>query len=121
MIVNGITGITRWRCAIGIERRRDQRLPLPIPLFLRGQDSKGKEFFDLSLALNVSAGGALVATREALPRSLKITLELPCAPLPSPFYSLQMKGGLHGRVIRSTNKDSYFLCAVRFARPLPVV
>jgi len=110
--------VPRWRCVIGTERRRDQRIPLPIPLFVRGQDKSGKHFLDLTLVLNLSAGGALVATREPLPPSSQIMLELPSAPLPSFIHSLQRNHGLKGRVIRSTSRDSYYVCAVRFARPL---
>lgn len=102
----------------GKERRRDQRIPLPIPIFVRAQDKAGNDFLDLTLVLNFSARGALVATRKPLPASSKIMLELPSAPLPTFIHSLQRNHGLKGRVIRSTSKDSYYLCAVRFARPL---
>lgn len=106
------------RCAISAERRRFQRLPLAIPLFLRGRDKAGKEFLDFTLALDVSGGGALVATRRPLPKATKLTLEVPTAPLPAFIYSLQARRALEGRVIRSVSRDTYNLCAVRFTRPL---
>jgi len=100
------------------ERRRFQRLPLPIPVFLRGWDKAGKEFLDFTLALDISAGGALVATQRRLQKGSKLTLEIPTAPLPAIICALQTRRALQGRVIRSVNKDTYNLCAVRFAHPL---
>src|ERR1700693_448791 len=65
------------------ERRRWTRLPLAIPVFVRSRDEKGKEFLEFATALNVSAGGALVAVRRSLPLSAQVTLEIPSAPLVS--------------------------------------
>ena len=113
-----LTQTSQWRCAIALEQRRDQRIPLSIPLLLRGLDKNGKAYLDLTLALNVSAGGALVATREHLRPASRVTLEVPSVPLPFAFYSLQNKSDLRARVLRSTNKNGYYLCAVRFAHPL---
>jgi len=59
-----------------------------------------------------------VATLRSLTLRAKITLEVPNAALPAPINLFQMKQGLHGRVIRTTKKDSYYLCAIRFTRPL---
>jgi hypothetical protein len=113
-----LQGDGRRRCAIGAERRRFQRLPLPIPLFLRGVDGDGQDFLDFTLALNVSGGGALVATRRSLPRASRLCLEMPTAPVPPFHIPLQPNRALSGRVVRSVDKDTYYLCAVRFARPL---
>ena len=48
------------------ERRKWTRLPLAIPVFVRSRDEKGKEFLEFATALNVSAGGMLVAMRRAI-------------------------------------------------------
>lgn len=103
---------------IGAERRRFQRIPIAIPLFLRGTDESGKAFLDFTLALNVSAGGALIATRRTIPRASKLSLEVPTAPVPAFLLAMQSKRALQGRVVRSIDKNSFNLCAVRFARPL---
>jgi len=103
---------------LGAERRHWQRLPLAIPLFLRGTDKEGKEFIDFTLALNVSAGGALVATRRPLSASTKLSLEIPSAPLPRVITALKPIRSLKARIVRSTQKDSYSLCALRFSHPL---
>lgn len=100
------------------ERRRFHRLPLAIPLFLRGVDKDGKEFLDFTQALNFSAGGALVATRRSLPRGSWLHLEMPTAPVPILHLPRQQKRALAGRVVRNMGRETYYLCAVRFARPL---
>jgi hypothetical protein len=43
------------------ERRKWPRLPLAIPIFVRSREDNGKETLEFATALNVSAGGALVA------------------------------------------------------------
>jgi hypothetical protein len=91
---------------------------LAIPLFLRGKDKGGKPFLDFTLALDISAGGALVATKRTLSRAAWIYLEVPTAPVPVLPVSQKPKRALTGRVVRSTDKDTYYLCAVRFVRPL---
>ena len=53
------------------ERRKWTRLPLAIPVFVRSRDEKGKEFLEFATALNISAGGALVAVRRSSPLSPK--------------------------------------------------
>jgi hypothetical protein len=45
------------------ERRTWQRLPLAIPVFVRGADRRGNEFFELTMASDIGGGGALVAIR----------------------------------------------------------
>src|SRR5579864_669259 len=63
------------------DRRKWTRLPLAIPVFVRSRDEKGKEILEFATALNVSAGGALVAVRRSLPLSTQVLLEIPSAPL----------------------------------------
>ena len=65
----------------GNERRKWSRLPLAIPVFVRGRDGKGKEFLEFATALNVSAGGMLVAIRRVLPAIAQVRLEIPSAPV----------------------------------------
>src|SRR5260370_42585230 len=71
------------------ERRHWQRLPLAIPLFVRGVDKHGKDFLDFTVALNISAGGALVAIRRPLPRASVLSQEVPSSPWPQLTARLQ--------------------------------
>src|ERR1017187_6708305 len=65
--------------ASGAERRDWDRLPISIPFFMRGSKTTGEEFLEFSTALNISAGGALLATTWYLEASTHITLEVPIA------------------------------------------
>ncbi len=110
--------VRKRRWPVTNERRNSQRLPLAIPLFLRGVEQGGREFLDFTVAFNVSAGGALVASRRSIPQSTRISLEIPSAPwfrLKVPTDSVR---SLKARVVRVTKQGPYNLCAVRFARPL---
>ncbi len=99
------------------DRREWKRLPLAIPVFVRGTDKNGEEFLDFSVALNVSGGGALLVCRQPLSRSARLSLEMPSTPLPLAFQ-LESPRSLKGRVIRTASKDSDNLYALRFNRPL---
>ncbi len=99
------------------DRREWKRLPLTIPVFIRGTDNNGKEFLDFTVALNVSGGGALLATRQPLSRSARLSLEIPSTPLPQSLQSASPRP-LKARVIRTASKDSYNLYGLRFSRPL---
>ena len=102
----------------GSERRRWLRLPLAVPVFVRGRDRERKEFLEFSTLLNESAGGALLATRRNLRRSSRVRLEIPSAPL------LLRPGLAHGiKTLRATVvwivlADGWNLCGLRFARPI---
>jgi len=70
------------------ERRRFDRLPLAVPLFVRGVDEVGNEFLEFANALNISAAGVLLAVRRTLPRFSRVSLEIPSAPWPQPEVPL---------------------------------
>jgi len=59
--------------------RRWQRLQISFPVFVRGKDINGKRFTELATALNVSAGGVLVAARK-LPLCKHFSIEIPTPP-----------------------------------------
>ncbi len=102
----------------GSERRKHQRLPLSIPVFVRGVDQDGKEFLEFATALNISAGGILLATRRSLPRSSQLSLEIPVAPLPPSSVSPQSVRSLKARLVRVTHGERCHLLGLKFHRPL---
>jgi hypothetical protein len=100
------------------ERRRWPRLPLAIPVFVRGLDLQGKKFVEFSTVLNESAGGALLVLRAVLRRSSRISLEIPSAPL---SVSAALPKGikmLRARVVRVTPVGGWSLYGLQFSRPL---
>ena len=58
----------------GAERRKYERLPLAVPVFVRGIDPNGRQFVDFATALDISVGGALVAIHRFLPKGSKIPM-----------------------------------------------
>ncbi len=57
-----------------LERRAWVRLPLAIPVFVRSHDENGKDFLEFATALNISAGGALVAVHRPLRPPAQVSL-----------------------------------------------
>jgi hypothetical protein len=98
------------------ERRRHPRLPLSIPVFVRGVDEDGREFLDFATALNISASGILLASRRNLPRSASLSLEIPVSPLPplaTPSHSIRT---LKARLVRLIHGDKCNLIGLKFNR-----
>jgi PilZ domain len=102
----------------GSERRKWARLPLAIPVFVRSRDSKGKEFLEFATALNVSAGGMLVAMRRVVPPVAQIRLEIPSAPVASLALQPKASRNLRAKALRTTPAEGYYLLGLKFSRPL---
>lgn len=100
------------------ERRKWTRLPLAIPVFVRSRDEKGKEFLEFATALNVSAGGALVAVRRSLPPTAQVILEIPSAPLATIAALPKAARTLRARTLRIAHAEGYHLLGLKFSRPL---
>ncbi len=100
------------------ERRRWERLPLAIPVFARGFDDKGKDFLDFTTVLDVSGGGAMLATRRNLSRAGRLTLEIPSAPLNEKVAGITSTRTLRAKIVRVSQSDRCQLCALEFIRPI---
>jgi len=100
------------------ERRKWARLRLAIPVFVRSRDDSEKELLEFATALNVSAGGALVAVRRSLPLPAQVLLEIPSAPLVSTKNLPKASRTLRARTIHITHAEGYHLVGVKFSHPL---
>jgi hypothetical protein len=100
------------------ERRRWARLPLAIPVFVRGRDDRDKEFLEFATALNIGAGGALVAVRRSLPPSAQVLLEIPSAPLAATSVLPKAARVLRAKALWVSHAEGYHLLGLKFARPL---
>jgi hypothetical protein len=100
------------------ERRRWPRLPLAVPVFVRSQSEADKEFLEFATALNVSAGGMLVAVRRSIPSSAHVLLEIPSAPLAALAALPRVARNMNARVLRMERGEGYNLVALKFSRPL---
>ena len=100
------------------QRRQWPRLPIAIPVFVRSRDEKGKDLLEFATALNVSAGGALVAVRRSLPLSAQVLLEIPSAPLVAANSLPKAARNLRARALWVTHADGYHLIGLKFSHPL---
>ena len=110
------------------ERRQWSRLPLAIPVFVRsrpdanretGPDTdRDKEFLEFATALNVSAGGMLLAVRRPLPSSAEISLEIPSAPLAALASLPHAARTLRAKVLRIELGQTFHLVGLKFSQPL---
>lgn len=105
------------RTVSAAERRGWERLPISIPFFVRGNTPSGEEFLEFATALNLSAGGVLLATRRYLDPGTTISLEVPVA-LVNKAQLPRSVSRLQATVLRCTADRQYFLLGVRFAEPL---
>src|SRR5450755_4996439 len=111
-----------WRAKVrrpvSVTERRDwDRLPISIPFFVRGKKLTGEEFLEFATALNLSAGGVLLATRRYLDPGTQISLEIPVA-LVNKAQLPRSVSLLHATVLRCTADRQYFLLGLQFHEPL---
>jgi hypothetical protein len=85
---------------------------------VRSQDGKEKEFLEFATALNVSAGGMLVAVRRSFPSSAQISLEIPSAPLAALAALPKAARCLRAKAMRLVHAEGYNLIGLKFSRPL---
>jgi len=99
------------------ERRESNRLPISIPFFVRGRKGTGEEFLEFATALNLSAGGVLLATRRYLDPGTAVSLEIPVA-LVNKAQLPRSVSLLHATVLRCIPDRQYFLLGIQFEEPL---
>jgi hypothetical protein len=99
------------------ERRSWDRLPIAIPFFMHGRKSNGQEFLEFTTALNISAGGVLLATKRFLEPNTQVSLEVPTA-LYHKAHLPQSVSLFHATVLRCIPDPRCFLLGLRFEKPL---
>src|SRR5262249_2698853 len=102
-----------------MERRAWVRLPLAIPVFVRSEEPDGKAFLEFATALNISAGGALVAVHRPLRPQAQVLLEIPSAPLAASAPVSKSARNLRAKIVRVTHADGYHLLGMKLLQPLP--
>jgi hypothetical protein len=100
------------------ERRKWDRIPLPVPLFVHGRDSDGQEFSDLTVARDIGGGGLLFASHRSLPRFTRLTIQVPSAPWLTKVRGTQDAQMLRGRIVRVVPTESLNFYALQFTHPL---
>ena len=97
------------------ERRRWQRLPLRIPVFVQERGSIPAGSMEFAAALNISAGGALLHTRTFFPVNSTITVRVPLSPALGREHREQQ---IQARIVRFEPRERGFDLAVEFAQSL---
>jgi hypothetical protein len=100
------------------ERRTWARLPLHVPLFVRSRNRDGKDLLEFATAVNISAGGALVALQGSLRPTTQVLVEIPIAPVLQAIPVHEKSRRLRAKIARVIQADGYNLVALQFLKPL---
>jgi c-di-GMP-binding flagellar brake protein YcgR len=102
-----------------VQRRRSPRISLQVPVFLRGVDSSGVEFIELTKTLNISATGACIASTHYLRHHQVVSITVPA---PSPHSSSSVVPNetppISAKIVRQSVAGDIRLFALEFSRPL---
>ena len=101
-----------------LQRRKVPRIRLQVPVFLRGSDSSGVEFIELTKTLNIGAAGACIASTHILRSDQVVYLTVPA---PSPASSSVVPNEtppIAARVLRQDAAGDMRLFGLEFLRPL---
>jgi len=66
-----------------LERRRERRVPVRLPMLVRGTDRTGLMFEERTSSENLCRGGAAFATRHPLDLGSELEIRIPVSPTPS--------------------------------------
>jgi len=98
--------------------RRSPRLRLQVPVFVRGTDTSGAEFVELTKTLNISATGACIASVHILRPDQLVHLTIP-APSPSSSSLVPSETPpITAKVLRQNKLGEMRLFGLEFLRPL---
>lgn len=99
---------------ISRERRRWERIPIAVPVFVRGIDREQRPFLEFATMTNINFGGALLITKRNLPRGSVVALEVPCAP------TIPSKRLLQARLVHTSWVECFHVAGLVFIEPLTV-
>ena len=60
-----------------VERRGYYRLPIRVPIFIKGTDIYGQDFYELTHTVDVSASGACFLSQRELAESVDLLVSIP--------------------------------------------
>ena len=66
-----------------LERRRERRVPVNLPMLVRGIDRSGLSFEEQTSSVNLCRGGVAFATRYVLELGSQLEIRIPLSPTPA--------------------------------------
>src|SRR5271169_4101153 len=99
-----------------LERRRERRVPVHLPMLVRGTDRAGELFEERTSSVNLCRGGAAFATRYALDLGSRLEISIPVTP---PAGESDTEFSTQGRIVHlAPGRDSHeLLVGVEFTGP----
>jgi hypothetical protein len=79
-----------------LERRRERRVPVKLPMLVRGTDRTGNWFEERTSSENLCRGGAAFSTRYAVDLGMKIEISIPASPSAA---DADAEFSTHGRIV----------------------
>jgi hypothetical protein len=99
-----------------LERRRERRVPVKLPMLVRGTDRTGETFEERTSSENLCRGGAAFATRYAVDLGMKIDISITATPTAT---DLDSEFSTHGRIVhlKPGRNDREVIVGVEFTGP----
>jgi hypothetical protein len=100
----------------GLERRRERRVPVHLPMMVRGSDRNGARFEEHTASENLCRGGAAFATRYILDLGTKLDISIPWAPGAG---NPESEFSTHGRIVhlKPGKTEGELIVGVEFTGP----
>ena len=100
------------------DRRRWERLPICVPMFVHWSSDQGRELNEFATALNISAGGALLAMHRCAPIGTKVRIEIPCAPVINNVQPGKAVNHFYAEVVRIETSGTTHVVGAQFVPPV---
>ena len=99
-----------------LERRRERRVPVKLPMFVRGTDRTGASFEEHTSSENLCRGGVAFSTRYAVDLGMEIEISIPPSP---PLADSDTEFSTHGRIVHMNagTKEREVIVGVEFTGP----
>lgn len=99
-----------------LERRRERRVPVQIPILVRGTDRQGEWFEERTASVNLCRGGVAFSTRYSLDLGSKLEINIPPA---STATEKETEFSTQGRIVHlaPVGKDREVVVGVEFTGP----
>ena len=100
----------------GLERRRERRIPVHLPIVVRGTDLTGASFEERTSSQNLGRGGAAFVTHYPLDLGSQLEIKIPVPPTAA---NEDTEFSTHGRIvhIERGNDERELLVGVEFTGP----